>query len=134
MKKLFRYLWALPATVLGLVCLPLALMSGGTFRVVDGVIEIWGGLVTLFLQRGMLVIGSAAAMTLGHVVLGQDEKNLVRYRRHERVHVAQYERWGLLMIPLYLIFSASAHLSGRHSYWDNRFEIEAYAMGIASNE
>lgn len=128
MKRLLTYLWALPATLLGLTFLPLAWISGGKVRVVDGVIEIYGGLVTLFLQHGMLVIASAGAMTLGHIVLGQDESLLVSCRRHERAHVAQYERWGPLMIPLYLLFSAGARLRGRHSYWDNRFEREAHGV------
>lgn len=67
-------------------------------------------------------------MTLGHVVLGQDEGCLNRSRDHERVHVGQYERWGLLMIPLYLLSSAVARLRGAHPYWDNRFEREAYTQ------
>lgn len=67
-------------------------------------------------------------MTLGHVVIGQDESCLDRNRDHERVHVGQYERWGSLMIPLYLLSSAAARLRGAHSYWDNRFEREAYSQ------
>jgi hypothetical protein len=74
-------------------------------------------------------------MTLGHVVLAQDQRSLIASRKHERVHVAQYERWGPLMIPLYLISSGAAGLSGKHPYWDNRFEREAFAeeqMSFAS--
>src|SRR6266550_9474800 len=92
--RLLAYLWASPATFLGLLFVPLAYISDGRVRVVSGVIEISGGLVSRFLQRGMLVIGSAGAMTLGHVILGQDENCLAYCRKHERVHVAQYERWG----------------------------------------
>ena len=116
MKRLFAYLWASPATLLGLIFLPIGWVSGGTVMIVDGVVEICGGLITRFLQRGMLVIGSAGAMTLGHVVLGQDERCLISSRLHERVHVAQYERWGPLMLPLYLLFSVMAHLQGGHAY------------------
>jgi len=96
-------------------------------RVVGGVVEISGGLVSRFLQHGMLVISSATAMTLGHVVLGQNESCLLASRKHERVHVAQYERWGPLMIPLYLLSSGVARVCGEHPYWGNRFEQEAYA-------
>lgn len=128
MKRLLLYLWASPASLLGLIFVPLACSSGGKVRTVGGVIEVSGGLVSRFLQRGMFVIGSAGAMTLGHIVLGQDEKCLARSRQHERVHVAQYERWGPLMIPLYLLSSVTARLRGGHPYWDNRFERAAYAQ------
>ena len=125
MKRILVYLWVAPATILGLIFLPLACISGGNVRVVGGVIEISGGLVTLFLQHGMLVISSATAMTLGHVVLGQNESGLLSSRSHERIHVAQYERWGPLMIPLYLLSSGVARLCGKHPYWDNHFERDA---------
>jgi hypothetical protein len=126
MRRLLVYLWAFPATLLGLAFIPLAYISGGKVRLVSGVIEISGGLVSQFLQDGMFVIGSAAAMTLGHVVLGQDEMCLEQSRQHERVHVSQYERWGLLMFPLYLLSSCAARLRGGHPYTDNSFEREAY--------
>jgi hypothetical protein len=125
-KRFVLRVWASPATALGMLFVPVALVSGGKVQVVEGVIEICGGLVTRFLQDGMFLIGSAGAMTLGHVVLGQDEPCLVSSRQHERVHVAQYERWGPLMIPLYLVFCLTARLRGGHAYWDNRFEREAF--------
>jgi len=130
-KRVLFYAWASPATVLGLLFVPVASISGGKVQVVDGVVEICGGLVARFLQDGMFLIGSAGAMTLGHVVLGQDEPCLNSSRQHERVHVAQYERWGPLMIPLYLVFCASARLRGGHAYWDNRFEREAFGKKSA---
>ncbi len=128
LMRLLVYLWALPATLLGLVFVPLAYASGGSVRAVDGVLEISGGLVAQFLKCGRFLLGSAGAMTLGHVVLGQDEAWLVRSRQHERVHVAQYEQWGPFMIPLYLLASGAAWLRGGHPYWDNRFERAAYAQ------
>lgn len=128
MKKLFVYFWASPATLLGLVFVPFAIISRGRVRAVCGVIEVHGGLVTLFLRRGILVSGGIAAMTLGHVVLGLDQLSLDCSRAHERVHVAQYERWGPLMIPLYLLFSALARMRGADPYLDNRFEVEAHAL------
>jgi len=69
-----------------------------------------------------------AAITLGHVVLGCDEATLTRTRRHERVHVRQYERWGPLFIPAYLLASAWLGLRGFNAYLDNPFEVEAYAV------
>ncbi|HKO96030.1 MAG TPA: hypothetical protein VJU86_03495 [Pyrinomonadaceae bacterium] len=128
MKRIPLYLWAGTASLLGLIFVPLALISGGNVQVVAGVLEVSGGLVTRFLKSGVFVSGGAGAMTLGHVVLGQDARWLANSRQHERVHVKQYERWGLLMIPLYLLSSCEARLRGGHIYWDNRFEKEACAQ------
>lgn len=98
-------------------------------QVVDGVLEVHGGLVTLILKRGnRWVAGPIAAMTLGHVVIGCDEATLRMTRRHERVHVRQYERWGPFFIPVYLGCSAWLGMRGYNSYLDNPFEIEAYSI------
>jgi len=71
---------------------------------------------------------SIGAITLGHVVLAQDQATLERSRIHERVHVRQYERWGLLFPLLYLGSSAGALLRGGNAYEDNHFEREAFAV------
>lgn len=125
-KPILRYLWAAPASILGLCCVPLAQLSGGTMRVVDGVLEVQGGLVARALQSGTPLVGGAQAMTLGHVVIGQNQSALDRTRAHERVHVGQYERWGPFFIPAYLLSSALVALRGGHAYLDNPFEKEAY--------
>ncbi len=70
----------------------------------------------------------AAAMTLGHVVLGCTIADLERTRRHERVHVRQYERWGPCFLPAYFGASLVLKLMGRDAYRGNPFEIEAYAV------
>lgn len=124
------YLWVLPTTAPGLVFLPLALLSrGGGARVVDGVLELHGGPVALFLRRCTLLRGGASAMTLGHVVLGRDRQLLDLTRAHERVHVRQCERWGPLFIPAYLLASLLVLLRGGRPYEDNPFEREAYQRG-----
>jgi hypothetical protein len=64
-------------------------------------------------------------MTLGHCVLGRTSRHL-RSRRHELVHVAQYEPWGPMFVPAYLACSVCMWLRGRDSYLDNPFEVEAY--------
>jgi len=102
--RLVAYLWPLPYTLLGITC---GLLLGGSFPV------------------------SPTAITLGHVVLGRDETMLQVTRRHERVHVGQYERWGLAFIPAYLLASACLYLLGRDGYRDNPFELEAYAVDEA---
>ncbi len=124
------YLWALPTTAVGLLFLLLAMITGGRARVVQGVLEVHGGLVRFYLRYGTLLRGGAAAMTLGHVVLGRDQAALDRTRADERIHVRQCERWGPLFIPAYLLASLWALLRGRSAYRDNPFEREAYAKGI----
>ena len=120
------YIWAFPTSVFGLLFLPLALLSGGGARVVDGVLELHGGFVAWFLARCTLLPGGASAMTLGHVVLGRDRTLLDLTRAHERVHVAQAERWGPLFFPAYAVASVMAFLRGKNAYRDNCFEREAY--------
>ena len=124
--RLIRYVWAFPATALGLPLVLVAWLSGGSADIVQGAIEIHGGLVTRLLRRGIPGIGGAAAMTLGHVILGRDSACLEQSRRHEHVHVRQFERWGPLLLPLYLTFSLVLYLRGRDPYLDNPFEREAF--------
>jgi hypothetical protein len=124
--KLLRYLWAFPATGVGLVFVLAAWVSGGRARVVDGVIEVQGGLVGAFLRRGFFGFTPASARTIGHVILGLDQANLDSSRVHERTHVRQYERWGILFLPAYLASSWTARRRGLDPYYDNRFEREAY--------
>src|SRR5687768_1570793 len=120
------YLWASPATVLGLLPVPLVLWRGGKIRCVEGVVEMHGGIVSWVLQGRLPWIGSASAMTIGHVVWGVNQECLDRSRAHEHVHVRQYERWGPLFIPAYLAGSVWAMLRRRHPYFGNPFEIEAF--------
>jgi hypothetical protein len=123
------YLWTLPTTAVGLLMLTLGAIAGGKMRhrVVGGVLEIHGGSVTWFLTHCTLLRGGASAMTLGHVVLGRDERLLELTREHERVHVRQCERWGPLFLPAYGLASLLILLRGGRPYVDNPFEREAYA-------
>jgi hypothetical protein len=68
------------------------------------------------------------ALTLGHVILGRDRSCLERCRRHERVHVGQYERWGPLFLPAYAASSLWQLACGRDPYRDNHFERQAFAV------
>jgi len=123
--RVLRYVWAAPTTVVGLGALLLTLLSGGRARRHTGVLEIHGGLATWLLCKV-----SASAMTLGHVVLARDLRSHDRSRVHERVHVRQVERWGPLFLPAYGLFSFVAWVRGRHYYYGNRFEIEAYGQDL----
>ena len=124
--KLARYLWALPTTTVGLLLVVVALASRGRLRLIDGVIEAHGGLLTLPLKKCAPFGNGIEAMTLGHVVVGQSAAALRRTRRHERVHVRQCERWGPAFIPAYLASTLVALLRGRDAYLDNYFERQAY--------
>jgi len=121
-----RRLWAGPASLIGLVFVPLARVTGGRVRIVRGVVEASGGLLAPLLSRGNPWF-PIQAITLGHVVLGVSAETLERCRAHELVHVRQYERWGPLFPLLYLASSAAALGRGRGGYAGNAFEREAFA-------
>ena len=125
--RALRYAWALPNSALGAILAVSALASGGRAAMVDGVLEAHGGLVTFVLRHMVPLQGGASAMTLGHVVLGRDAASLERTRAHERAHVRQYETWGLLFIPAYVMASIVVASRGLHYYRDNRFERVAVA-------
>lgn len=118
--------WALPWTLVGLAAGGIAALSGGRMRRVGRVLEFHGGWLDRLL-RWIPIGGGAAAMTLGHCVIARTAADLDRCRRHELVHVAQYERWGPLFVPVYLGWSAWLWLRGFDPYLDNPFEEEAYS-------
>jgi hypothetical protein len=59
------------------------------------------------------------------VILGLGPDVLARVRSHEKAHVRQYERWGVLFFPLYAASSLAAWLNHRSPYWHNHFERQA---------
>lgn len=124
--RVLGYLWAAPVTALGLFFVPVAWLSGGRVRLESGAVEVCGGLVARFLRRGLPFLGPAAAMTLGHVILGRDQFCLNHSRDHEHVHIRQFERWGVFLLPVYLLASWVLHLRGFDPYLDNPFEREAF--------
>ncbi|HET8746276.1 MAG TPA: signal peptide prediction [Ramlibacter sp.] len=128
--RLFRYAWAVPNTLLGLVLGGVAVLSGATVRRHHGVIEIYGGRTGAAVARLPRALGFSA-MTLGHVILAVDRSTLAQLRRHEHVHVRQYERWGPLFLPAYLLSSVLQLLRGRNPYRENHFERQAYALAPA---
>jgi hypothetical protein len=128
-SRVCRYLWAGPATVLGLAIAALAL-RGGRLALVEGVIEAQGPLLRLALSCLVPIRGGVAALTLGHVVLARDAHALHHTREHERVHVDQYERWGPFFVPVYIAASVWALAQGGHAYFDNRFEREAWRQEL----
>ncbi len=106
--------------------LPALLLSaaGASARRVTGVIEVAFDSDRLPGAR-LLARLPFSAITLGHIVLARTHACHGALRSHERVHVAQYERWGLLFFVLYLGSSAWQLLQARRPYIDNHFEREA---------
>ena len=128
-----RYTWAAPTTTIGLVVV-LAGLWRARLRVIDGVLEAHGPALAWLLSHFTLMPGGAAALTLGHVVIARDGWALESTRAHERVHVRQCETWGPFFLPAYLAASLSAFLRGRHFYFDNRFEVEAFRASVVSQK
>ncbi|MFK7788788.1 MAG: hypothetical protein AB8C95_04740 [Phycisphaeraceae bacterium] len=126
MIRLLRYLWASPNTLVGFAWVLLARLTGGGCAIHTGVIEAHGGWAKALLQRMPFVKGGAAAITIGHVVIAQNIAMLESTREHERVHVAQYERWGPLFTVAYVAAGLWQWAHGNDPYRDNPFEVEAY--------
>lgn len=123
--RMLRYLWASPASLVGFFLALPALATGATLRRVDGTLEIAGRPIDWAVGR--LPAGMRfSAITFGHVIIGRDHAALARCRCHERVHVTQYERWGVLLLVLYPLSSLVQLLRGRRPYRDNVFEREAF--------
>lgn len=124
--QLLLILWASPYSAIGLTVGVAGLMSGGRGRYRQGALEFYGG-ATRWVVRHLPLGEFTAAMTLGHVIIGQTAEMLDACAAHERVHVRQFERWGPMMGPAYLLSSAWLWMCGRDAYLDNPFEVEAYS-------
>ncbi|HEY0961273.1 MAG TPA: hypothetical protein VGE69_02845 [Pseudomonadales bacterium] len=114
----------MPGLLLGCI----VLVCGGRAALRAGAIEV------TFRERLIDCHRSARALpfrgiVFGHVILAVTAEELTCIRAHERVHVAQYERWGLLFFVAYPLSSLLQLLRGRHPYRDNHFEVEARAHG-----
>lgn len=64
-------------------------------------------------------------MAMGHVVIARDTRCLAQTNAHEREHVRQFERWGLLFPFVYAAESLYRWARGENPYRDNRFERAA---------
>jgi hypothetical protein len=132
LSLMLRYTWASPNTLIGLLFVPSAIFPRGRLRLVDGVLEAHGPLISVVLRRCVPLAGGAAAITFGHVVLARDRWSLEAARAHERVHVRQYEIWGPLFIPAYVIAGLWALINGTGAYAGNYFERQATASSFES--
>jgi hypothetical protein len=122
--KAAKLLWASPCSVVGvlLAAVPVALGGRATWR---------RGALEVTYRQSMASCGKLAralpfrGIVFGHVILAVTDEELRRIGPHERVHVAQYERWGPLFFPAYVLSSLSQLLRGRSPYWYNHFEVQA---------
>ena len=119
-----RLLWAAPWSLIGLIPGVLMLACGARVRRVQGTLEFSGG---TFVKLPWPM----DAITFGHVILGRSLARLDALRRHEQVHVQQYEHWGVFFVPAYLANSAWHGLKGGDAYLDNAFERQARAASAA---
>jgi len=122
-RSIFAVAWASPWTAVGITIGVVGIPFGGQYVVRSGVIEFHDGLAAWLLAR---LPYRPMAMTLGHSVLGRTRAALDVSHEHELIHVRQYERWGILFVPAYLLASAWVWRQGRDAYRDNPFEREAY--------
>ena len=126
-----RLLWAAPCSAVGLLAAALPLALGGRARWRAGALEVtWresardcGALARRLPFRGIV---------FGHVILAVTADELARIGPHERVHVAQYERWGPAFFFAYGLAGLWQLLRGRSAYWDNPFEVEARQRAAAA--
>ena len=125
MTWFLRYLWAAPATLVGVGLAALACVFGATGRIREGVLEVAGGLLAVLARSAPRSI-RFLAITFGHVVLGLSHEVLEEERAHEHVHVRQYEKWGAFFFPLYLASSAFQMALRRDPYRQNWFERQAF--------
>jgi len=129
-SRLLTYLWALPCSVVGLLAASMMWPWGASASFRAGVLEVHGT-HSPPAWMGLLRRLPFAGLTLGHVVLARSRIELDRLRVHERVHVAQYERWGPIFFVAYPLSSLVCWARGRRAYEDNPFEIQARSAEAA---
>lgn len=122
--KVAKLLWAAPCSAIGLAFAAIALLAGGKARWSAGALEVT-------LRQNHEMCGKLAralpfrGIVFGHVILAVTSEELLAIGPHERVHVAQYERWGPVFFVAYAASGLWQLLHARSPYWYNHFEIQA---------
>ncbi len=124
-RQFVAYLWAGPNSLIGLALGLAGCIAGARVRVASGVLEFSGGRLGALAAAPWLAC-PFRALTLGHVILAADAESLDCARRHEHVHVRQYEQWGPFFLPAYAASSLWQLACGRRCYRDNWFERQAF--------
>lgn len=122
--SVLRHVWAFPYTLLGLSIYWFPFLGTRNIIRYRGTIGVVGPGVEWILRLAPIP-GGAAALTLGHTILATSEETYFATWEHEWIHVQQYERWGPLFVPAYLVAGLWQRMRGGDAYWDNPFEVEA---------
>ena len=120
-----RLLWAAPCSLVGLLLGATLLAFGGSCRRVGHTLE-FSRFAACTPPDSVFARLPWQGITFGHVILGSSASALQALRSHERVHVRQYERWGVFFFLAYPLSSLFALLRGHCPYRGNAFEQEAY--------
>lgn len=122
--RFLKFLWAAPCSVVGIVLAVVPMAFGGKARWSAGALEVtWRDtLASCGRLAGRLPF---RGIVFGHVILAVTDEDLRAIGPHERVHVAQYERWGPLFFLVYAASSLWQLINGRNPYWHNHFEVQA---------
>ena len=140
MINILKFLWCLPNTIIGFI---FGLASLGLPNKLWVVESRWG--FAWLLNK----VFKSEAICLGYVIIHYREIihcEIIQCRGfagckeihqkykpilyadycHELVHRKQQCQWGIFWFIAYVIFGFIAISEGKHFYWDNYFEIEAY--------
>ncbi len=122
--KVAKLFWASPCSAVGLLLGVIPMALGGK--------AVWkrGALEVTYRQNQNSCGKFAQALpfrgiVFGHVILAVTDEELCHIGPHERVHVEQYECWGLFFFPAYALSGLWQLFRGRSPYWYNHFEVQA---------
>lgn len=113
--RALKYLWASPVILVGLLAASLWALAGTRMR--------WDRGALVIIDRGpigrWMIAHKWGGVTIGlTILLWVYDSPIVEY--HERVHVRQVLRWGMLFPIIYFMSLAL------HGYNDNVFEKQAF--------
>lgn len=122
--KILGNIWALPLTLIGLI---FALFGWTRFYRFEKEDWSWhfiskGGITGWFFTRYAM-----AGYTVGSIIVYVNQRYADRQLTvmHERAHVRQCYKGGILAIPLYYLASLIAWVAGQDKYRGNDFEEQA---------
>lgn len=127
-----KTVWAAPCSLVGLAFALVPLLLGGSAKLSGGAVEVT-------YRRTLADCGTLArklpfrGIVFGHIILAVTQEELQYIGPHERVHVEQYERWGLLFFLAYGLSSLWQLLHGRSPYWHNHFEVQARLLAAQAH-
>ena len=128
-RFLIGLLWALPCSAVGALLALVVICLGGSARRIGHTVEVGLSDNQSGVPRWARDL-RFSAITFGHFIIGESHDVLAVLRRHERVHVRQYEVLGLFFFLAYPAASLLAWLRGRSAYHGNYFERQAVAQSL----